>query len=312
MFDHTLAVTLAIAVCGSSCTAANGPNCAVIGYLPEYQIEQVEPEQCQTLTCLIYFGLIPQANGRIATSPIKEPVLNKLKRIQRRSGCRVLISVGGWKRSNGFPALAANQAARQRFIRDIRLLCRQHGFDGIDYDWEHPKGAFEIASYVRLLAETKAAFRVDGLLVTVAQAGWQDLGRETYDCIDRIHLMAYDHPYPHSTIDKAREDVERLIKNGCPPEKIALGLPLYGRNQAGMARSYSELIGTRQVNPSTDNLDGYAFNGRNTITAKVDYAFRRDLAGLMIWEIGQDSRRPTMSLLTTIDRRLKLRSSTTE
>lgn len=308
MRDPIVMLILMSVACWSPCAGADKPDCAVIGYLPEYRIEQVQPEHCRALTCLIYFGLKPQADGRIAASPVRLSVLKKLKAIKRLSRCRMLISAGGWERSDGFPALAGHQAARKRFITDVHSFCRQHGFDGVDYDWEHPKGAAELASYVRLLAETKAAFREDGLLVTVAQASWQNLGSEAYGVVDRIHLMAYDHDYPQATPGKGRADVERLIEWDCPPGKIALGLPFYGRNRTGMARTYAELVGTRQVDPDTDNIDGYAFNGRTTITAKVNFAMQRRLAGVMIWEVGQDTRRTDLSLLTTIDRQIRLRS----
>jgi len=301
-------LTFITVACWSPCAGADKAGCAVIGYLPEYRIEQVQPENCRALTCLIYFGLKPQSDGRITASPLSAAVLTKLNRIQRLSRCQMLIAAGGWERSEGFSALAGNQAARSRFIAGVQAFCRQHGFDGIDYDWEHPKGAAQLASYVRLLTETKAAFREHGLLVTVAQASWQNLGAEAYGAVDRVHLMAYDHEFPQATLDKGRADVERLIEWGCPPGKLALGLPFYGRNRAGTARTYAELVGTRQVDPDADHLDGYAFNGRATITAKVSFAMQRRLAGVMIWEIGQDSRRTDMSLLTTIDRQLRLRA----
>ena len=88
--------------------------------------------------------------------------------------------------------------------------------------------------------------------MTVAQASWQDLGKDVYQQADRIPLMAYDHAFPKTTYDKAAGDVERLISFGCPPQKIALGVPLYGRNRNGSARTYSELVASSSTTNSSD------------------------------------------------------------
>ena len=272
---------------------------SIIGYLPEYRVEKSSPEQLRAITDLIYFGIKPPANGHLPVTPVKTSILRRLHEIKHITQCRLLICVGGWGRSTGFPTLAGNKDFRKQFISNMSGYCRANGFDGIDYDWEHPKGAKEHSAYVKLLTETAKAFNKDGLIVTVAQANWQDLGKKVYSAVDRVHFMSYDHEFPQATLEKSKTDIKKLLGWGCPANKIALGLPFYGRNRNRDARTYAQLIGKRQKKDA-DIIDGFAFNSRLTVKKKVQFAQEQKLNGIMIWELGQDSQGSNESLLNTI------------
>ena len=69
---------------------------AIIGYLPGYQLNSIKPDAISGVTDLIYFGLVPNKNGRLAESPIPRAALIKLQSIKQQTHCRVLLSVGGW------------------------------------------------------------------------------------------------------------------------------------------------------------------------------------------------------------------------
>ena len=216
--------------CIPSLAQEAGNPLSVIAYLPEYRIDSVRPGQLQAVTELIYFGIEPTGDGTLTESVIQPGTLKKLRQLQESSGCPMLLTVGGWGRSKHFPAMASNPAARARFISSLKSLCLSNSFSGVDYDWEHPKDDDEIEAYANLLEETRASFQTQGLKVTVAQAAWQDLGGKAYKAVDRVHLMSYDHDYPQATLEKSTADVKRLIQFGCPPEKIAFGVPFYGRD----------------------------------------------------------------------------------
>ena len=296
--------THVIFVCLAFSARADESGFAVTGYLPDYRVANVVTDRFSIITDLVYFGIQPPADGRLPASPVDASVLRKLKAIKVDANCKLLLCVGGWERSDGFPALAMSESARQRFVSSLLSYCRKNGFDGVDYDWEHPKNAQELTAYGRLLSETAMAFHERQLLVSVAQAGWQNLGKDAYAAVDRVHLMSYDHEFPQATFEKSTSDVDRLIGWGCPAEKIAMGLPFYGRNEANEARTYGELVGQNAIDPRIDNIDGFAFNGTATINRKVKFAKTRGLSGVMIWELGQDSARESVSLLRTIRRQL--------
>ncbi|TWU47364.1 Chitinase A1 precursor [Rubripirellula tenax] len=273
---------------------------AVVGYLPDYRIDAWLGDP-GPVTDLVYFGLQPNEDGTLSDDVISDKVVEKLRRIKSRSSVTLWLTVGGWGRSTGFSKLAADPADRKRFIDALRRLCLRTGFDGVDYDWEHPQNDAESQSYSALICETKSTLGPIGLRVSVAQAGWQDLGAATYRCLDRVHLMAYDHDFPQATLEKAKEDVQKLIDFGCPRSKICLGIPFYGRNAARQSRTYAELTSAGAVNSKVSTINGFAFNSVGDVCEKVGYASREGLAGIMIWEITQDSN-GSLSLLDAIEK----------
>ena len=273
---------------------------SVIAYLPEYRISSLQPKHLSSVTELIYFGIEPTEDGNLPQNVIQSETLKKLHQLQKISECPMLLTIGGWGRSKHFSALASNTAARKRFISSVKSLCLSHQFSGVDFDWEHPKDDNEIKAYATLLKEAQTSFHAQGLKVTVAQASWQDLGKKAYEAVDRVHLMSYDHGYPQATLEKSIADVKSLIQFGCPPEKIAFGIPFYGRDKNRDAKTYRELVANAKFDPAVNELNGYAFNGRNIITQKINFALQSKLQGIMIWEIGQDSNDPATSLLQGI------------
>lgn len=247
---------------------ADSTQSVVVGYLPEYRLDPVVPERLTVVTDLVFFSIEAPADGRLSTEPVGQSVLQTLRSIQQVSGSNLLLCVGGWKRSKGFPSMTMEAGTRQRFIKGLLVYCQTQGFNGVDYDWEHPKNAEELTAYSRLLQETAEAFHPHGLLVTVAQANWQDLGVEAYAAVDRVHLMSYDQPFPQATFDKAKAEVEQLVQWGCPLQKIALGLPFYGRNAQRETRTYQQLIRQGGGGADSDIIDGFAFNARQRSDAR--------------------------------------------
>ena len=206
----TRILILAIAPFAAS-VKAEAADFAVVGYLPDYRIDSVTATQIRPVTDLVFFGLEPPADGRLPDSPVDPAVLRKLHNIKRLARCKLLICIGGWNRSEGFPALAKDAATRQRFISELVEYCQNNDFDGVDYDWEHPKDDDQLSDYVRLLSDTRDVFRDQRLLVTVAKTGWQNLGEVAYRVVDRVHLMSYDHEFPQATFSKSKADVEQRI-----------------------------------------------------------------------------------------------------
>jgi GH18 family chitinase len=229
------------------------------------------------------------ADGHVDPALIPQEHIELLEQTKKQAGCRILLSVGGWNRSENFPQVASDPMLRDRFIREARDFCLSNGIDGVDYDWEHPKGPHEVRAYIELVKRTRAEFRPRNMLVTIAQAGWQKLGQEMYAAADRIHLMAYDHDFPQATMEKSSADVERLLGDGCPSEKIVLGVPFYGRNKPRAAITYSAIVEKHKPRRDVSLVEGYAFNGPDLVAAKARYARENKLGGIMIWELGQDT-----------------------
>lgn len=269
---------------------AESPRPLLIGYLPDYRVDSIAAEQIRHLDEVIWFSLQASADGPLNVTDRQRQQVRKVRQLAGPN-TRVLVAVGGWGRSEGFGPMSADPAARAKFIRTLTEFCLAEGIAGVDIDWEFPHGAGEKAAYDLLLGELRAAFAPHGLKLTMALNVSVPLGKAGFAAVDRVHLMAYDFGGGrHSTMADTVKALDRLADLGVPPGKVALGVPFYGRSLDGrnQERTYRELVSRQLPAPETDEADGFGFNGPATLRAKLELARQRRLAGLMIWEIGQD------------------------
>lgn len=188
---------------------------------------------------------------------------------------KVLLSIGGWTWSTNFPSMASTQQGRQAFARSAVKIIEDIGFDGIDIDWEYPKGSDQAANFVELLREVRqeldraAATRHHGhrprfLLTIAASAGPQHYNEINPAAMDQYldfwNLMAYDYAgswdstsghqanlfpsksNPTSTPFNTDQALRYYTSHGVRPDKLVIGMPLYGRafqQTSGPGTAYS-------------------------------------------------------------------------
>ena len=278
----------------------------VVGYLPNYRLEAFEQMELTGLTGLTdvaIFSVEVSPGGEIRWAHLTESQLSSAAQRCREEGIRPHLSIGGWKRSEGFAEMSADAIARRALTRACAALADRHQLAGIDLDWEHPKNPAEEEAYADLLASLKAALG-PSRMVTIAKAGWQKLPARAWKAVDRVHVMAYDHDGPHSTFEQAVQDVESVKALGAPAKKLALGLPFYARHeQKGDALTYGQVRERFKPGSAQDRAEGYFWNSPALIAQKTAWARAQGLGGVMIWEIGQDDPGPE-SLLGAIRRAL--------
>ncbi len=198
------------------------------------------------------------------TDPVQDPInfppLNELKK--EHPHLKTIISIGGWADSGNFSEAAATEKARGVFTDSVIAFILEHGFDGVDLDWEYPvtgggpgtspnqadKKNFPLllkAMREKLdeLAEEKdrpftlsIAGAANPSFVENTQIGW------THEYLDYVQVMTYD---IHGTwesfadftaplyddrgktwsVDKA---VQAYLEAGVPGEKLIMGVPFYG------------------------------------------------------------------------------------
>ncbi len=288
---------------GDDVAKGNPDTFRVVGYLPEYRASGFDPAAAADLDELVYFSVEVEPTGKLDLARLKPEALRALRAAKARHGVALTLCVGGWNRSAGFAPMAASPGARRRFVGELARFCVDNGFDGVDLDWEHPKTPAEAEDHASLLAAAREAFGPRRLALTIAVAGWQDLSPRAIGAVDAVNLMAYDADGRHSTFDFARADVDRVARRGVPLRKIRLGVPFYGRGVAdrSIERSYAEIVAKDHPAPEVDEVGGVYFNGPRTIERKTRYALDAKLGGIMIWEVGQDTR-DDRSLLKAIRR----------
>ena len=72
---------------------------------------------------------------------------------------KVLLAVGGWAfGSEPFRKLTENVFRMNGFVYDAIEFLRKYNFDGLDIDWEYPRGADDRAAFVSLIKELRLAF----------------------------------------------------------------------------------------------------------------------------------------------------------
>jgi len=290
------------ALCGLGCmsshaeeistTANSKPTFCVVGYLPSYEMKQFEPAVGEYLDELIYFSAQPTVEGGLNADDVTPQALARLREMRSRYGTRVNLALGGWGRCAGFATMATDVEKRSRFIEALLQFCLDNRFDGVDFDWEFPKGKEEHAAYCSLLVETKRKFTNHALTVTVAMCASQTLDVDAYQAVDCVHLMSYDRGgEEHSRFEDAVTDVKRFVDQGVPREKILLGLPFYGRSakRKPAALPYRHIVRRFEPRADQDRAEGYFFNGLTTIQQKTRHAIGERIGGVMIWELGQDA-----------------------
>lgn len=267
------------------------PKSILAGYLPAWRLPGYDLNRLAGFTDVLYFSIQPNADGTLNLKDIKTEDLDALRKAKDKHGFRLHICVGGWERSAGFMSTAANPENRARFSAAISKFCDQWNLDGVDLDWEHPKNGEEAKAYGAMIIELRRILAPKKRVVTAAIAAWQSMDGSAIQGLDRVHLMSYDNQGPHSTLAKAKSDVEVLLKMGIQAEKIVLGVPFYGRNlkNHGDARSFAEILETHAPKREDDEAGGYFFNGAKTLEEKVALAKEQGLGGMMVWEVSHDA-----------------------
>ena len=175
---------------------------------------------------------------------------------------KVLLAVGGWAfGSKPFRALTENVFRMNGFVYEAIEFLRLHNFDGLDIDWEYPRGADDRAAFVSLIKELRLAFEGEHkssknpkLLLTAAVPASFEAIASGYDVpelakyLDYINVMTYDfhgqwedtvgHNSPLFPLNSASTFQKKLtvdyaakewVRQGAPMEKLIIGMPVYGR-----------------------------------------------------------------------------------
>ena len=281
-------LTQLVALILAATCAAGSPRLA--GYLPYWAADTLETKRLVGLTDLILFSAQPREDGSLDTSDLARTPWEKIA-VLRAGGTRIHLCLGGWGRSGHFAAVTADPARRARLVAAITRFCEERKLDGVDLDWEHPRGATELGHYGMLVDELRLALspRKGEVTVTLAEASQlpPNIGRRA----DRVQLMAYDMPGRQSTTEAAIARAEAIMAAGVPPDRLMLGVPFYGRGvtERGRTLPYREILTKYHPGPAQDDVDGLHCNGPITMTNKAAWVRQRGLAGIMIWEVSQDA-----------------------
>ncbi|KAG5802217.1 hypothetical protein H9Q74_013139 [Fusarium xylarioides] len=240
---------------------------------------------------------------------------------KKNRNLKVLLSIGGWNNSPDLATGVSTQDRRKKFISSAIKLITDWGFDGIDVDWEYPANAQEARNYVLILSGLRKALdqysknnklNYHFMLTVATSAGPANYKDTTTGHQANVFVSKKN---PLSTKLGTDKTINDYLAAGVPPNKILMGLPLYGRSflkTAGLGKSYSGVGGNsegtylykdlpRSGAKATYNADlvaSYSYDSktRELITyddlksgqAKAAYINQRNLGGAFFWEASGD------------------------
>ena len=257
------------------------------------------------ITQINYFRLMPgkAGDGSIDFSGFYPEHIEYLKKLRRIYGFRLHICLAGG--SSRFLPVLRKPAMAEKFAQNIVDVAQTWKLNGVDFDWEYPRSKTDLAAYIALIQNIRQGLKNMGhntpdktnrrdYRFSVAISRLQSpLSQKLFEAVDIVNFMAYDFVPRHSTFEDTSEMVEYLsARYAIAPQKIFLGMPFYGKQiKSGRrrAKTYGRLAQEFDLAPEDNEMDNYYFNGQDMILRKFEFAQRKKLGGIMIWEIGQDS-----------------------
>ena len=276
----------------------------IVGYVPDWESADFASIDYSKVTDVIYFHIWPNSDGTLVTTGVNQNNLNSVRNAAHASGVNVLIAIGGGGVSQGFPGMVQNNETRALFISNVLDFVNANDLDGVDIDWETAFDQAKIDYQDILLAELSNELHPLGKLLTVAANGEvAELKANAASSVDWVNVMAYDMNWgtaEHSTYADSIAALALYESIGIPKDKLALGIPFYGRDNNTQAMKYETIVATCHPDPSVNYCNGYFFNGIQLVNDKVQYVLNDAYFGVMVWNLGQDTYDQT-SLLNEIN-----------
>ena len=216
------------------------------------------------------------ADGEGKVQPGRNVPSRELTSKAHQAGVKVLVSLGGWGWDKQFASIVSKPQAEDRYAKSVMAIVDENDYDGIDLDWEYPDTEQEIVGFERLTRRFRKELDALGakkgrpMVVTMAASSnpgtlkW--LGKEfLLETMDWINVMTYDftgdwtnyagHHSPLFASSKQPGGSPRstestmkylLEERGLPADRLAVGIPLYGRG-FGVAEPYASTKGAKKT-----------------------------------------------------------------
>jgi chitinase len=340
--DHAMLLLLFLS--GPSALAASGETNSsnvFVGYL----FRQSAKTNFNLYTHICHAFITADENGNVQTN--RNVPSRELTHEAHRSNVKVILSLGGWGWDKQFAGIVSKPESEDRYVNAILEIVDTYDYDGIDLDWEYPDTKEEIVGFERLakrfrkLLDELGKKKGRSMLQTMAAAAhpstlkWlrNELLLET---MDWINVMTYDmagewtdyagHHSPMFASSKqpgaprsTELSMKYLLENGMPANRLAVGLPLYGKgfavsepyastkeardrraprggNYANLHRLHKEEGWTREWDNETKNPwliapDRSAVIGYDdveSISLKTEWAMKQGFRGVFFWQISSD------------------------
>ena len=297
-------------------------------------------------THICHAFLVADGDGKVR--PSRTVPSRELTSKAHEAGVKVLVSLGGWGWDKQFASIVSQPEAEDRYAKSVMTIVTENDYDGIDLDWEYPDNDKEIVGFERLTRRFRKELDAIGarkgrpMVVTMAVSSnpgtlkW--LGKEfLLETMDWINVMTYDftgdwtnfagHHSPLFASSKqpgrSPRSTELTMKylveeRGMPADRLAVGIPLYGRG-FGVAKPYDSTKGAKKTGiPRGDyknlhslvNQQGWTrkwddetknpwlvshdrevvvgYDDSESVALKTKWAMKNGFRGVFFWQLAAD------------------------
>ncbi len=274
----------------------------VVGYLSSDNFNKMTSIQFCKLTHLNVAFANPDKNGNIIFNGDIDAVISYAKSVNPNIVISISLAGGviSTEQASNWSLLIDKPENRPAFIQNIINFVELHHLNGVDVDLEWDAVTIGYSGFV---IELKKSLAEHKKIMTVAlpnNTRFENISQEALNAFDFLNIMAYDstgpwtpnNPGQHSSFDFAKNGIDFWHKQqNVPSEKLTLGVPFYGYNftySIVTSATYSQIVEAGKQFADLDELGKIYYNGRPTISQKVEYA-TQNTGGIMIWELAQDS-----------------------
>jgi chitinase len=245
----------AFVLCMLACPSFGAPaEPWIAAYYPGWRQSRLPPAAIdfEAFTHLVQFSVVPRADGTLDAAVNMLTAANVAAAVAaaHAAGKKILFTVGGQGSGEAFAGAIA-PAHRSAFVSALDAFRRDHGYDGIDVDYEilTARDAGDYAEFIRELRRKLAETTPRPLLT--AAALWQPaLFARLAGELDQINLMTYNlsgaypgwvvwhngalfsggHRFPNGKGDLPSVDglATAFLNAGVPREKLGVGLSFNG------------------------------------------------------------------------------------
>ena len=226
----------------------------------------------------------------------------------RECPTRILAGFSCNEAKNPMSAIMHDAEKRRTLARNMAALVTEHGYEGIDIDWEYPRenGRFKPHATWRkfaiFLAELREELAGTGASISIAVTTRYDAPNiEALEGADFINTMSYGRPGEHSTKADAQADIQYLLKRKIPPVKIVLGLPFFSRDTkpkhddhggcgySSIVKFAPKLDAAKNTFRHPETGEQHFFNGPALIKDKCKtFVLQQGIGGVCIWAYDTD------------------------
>lgn len=126
------------------------------------------------LTDIILFSVEISPGGDIVgLDRVQQGLVSAVQQKAAHRNLRVLLSIGGGGRSDGFIFVSKRSADRKSFVQKLVMLCNEQGLDGIDFDWEGMnflQNRDMLTAYTQLLIQANKQFKKHHNIIIIITA----------------------------------------------------------------------------------------------------------------------------------------------